>query len=204
MEIACPRCDTIFAAPANQLRAHLGRVQCGHCELVFEAVPARPAVAARPARRPRYLLLLSLAWLLALGLLLQLLWWTRGYLAAVPGVQPVLVGAADALSLRIPWPQDLNRISIRKTQWVETPHGLAVHGQLYNQAEFVQAMPRLRLLLTGAQGELLRHYAFTPERYLAAPQHARAGLAPRAAVPFRLELPPGSRSSGYQVLLLPN
>lgn len=60
MQTRCPRCQTLFRVTPEQLKARQGRVRCGHCQSVFNAlealeeeqlaaiVEAAPALAGAP------------------------------------------------------------------------------------------------------------------------------------------------------------
>lgn len=59
MRTRCPQCDTIFRITPEQLRFRAGKVRCGHCQAVFNALEtlieeplAPPAVKPAPAVLP--------------------------------------------------------------------------------------------------------------------------------------------------------
>lgn len=63
----CPACQTVFRARPEQLRAHAGKVRCGHCYLPFNALdhlidvaeptkPATPEVSPSPERETLFIL----------------------------------------------------------------------------------------------------------------------------------------------------
>lgn len=195
MEIACPRCDTLFAADPRAVAAYRGRVQCGRCELVFDA--PRPA----PQRR-RHPVLLTLLAVLVLALMLQGAWWGRGYLAAwSPALRAGTAQFARLLGLPFQWPQDFTLLHVRAVHW-ESPPPLPgmLAGKLANNADFVQAFPYLKLLLTDNQGRVVDQILFAPEDYLEQPGQARLGIAPHTAVSFMLIVKSAARISGYQIL----
>ena len=45
----CPRCDTTFRVTPEQLKARHGRVRCGHCQDVFNALDTLVEAAPQPA-----------------------------------------------------------------------------------------------------------------------------------------------------------
>lgn len=204
MEVSCPQCQTLFAVELNQLRAHRGRVQCSRCKWVF-SMPATPQASGvfRPLTSKisgqRGLQLAALA--LGTLLILQALWWGRAYVATLPGVHNLLVAIAEHIGPSVSWPQDLRYIKVQRAGWGP---GNMMRGELRNEASYVQALPKLRLVLTGNHGELLDQVLLGPADYLPDGVRRGQGLLPGRTLPFRIPAPGGEHGTGFQVLPEPH
>ncbi|MEE4659867.1 MAG: zinc-ribbon and DUF3426 domain-containing protein [Halieaceae bacterium] len=162
----CPRCDSSFTVAAAQLSAAGGRVRCGNCLQIFDAItneldfvpPPLPAMApdldtrnlrpmadsplptATPRRRGARWLLLGLLVLLALQL------W----------ISPAAEDPIDGLSLA--------RLVVRPHP--ETPEALRVDAILRNAGDTPKPYPGLVLGFTNRQGEPRARRTFTAAEYL--------------------------------------
>ncbi len=58
MKTRCPECQTVFRVTPEQLKVRAGKVRCGHCQGVFNALdslletPLQPELASAPASAP--------------------------------------------------------------------------------------------------------------------------------------------------------
>lgn len=203
MEVSCPQCQSVFAIELTQLRAHRGQVQCGRCEWAFSmpdtpetAEPLRLTTLPAPGRRGLQLAAL----VLGAFLVLQALWWGRAYVATLPGVHSLLVAIAEHMGPSISWPQDLRYLNVTQAHWVDN----AVQGEISNEAAYVQALPKLRLILTGNHGELLDQVLMGPADYLPGGIRRGQGLLPGQRLPFRIPAPGKEHGTGFQVLPEPH
>ena len=196
----CPRCQASFQVAKDQLAQAEGRVRCGNCLQVFDAVrgeadfipPALPEddsaapflelevapMAAADLPEPGRGVNWS-AWVILLGLLAAL---------AAQLYTPVLESRAAA-----------NRVQLAKL--VVRPHpeiqgALRVDALIRNQADEPAPWPLLVLAFTNRQGEPRASRAFLPAEYLHGNQPLR--LPPRSEIQVSLALAdPGSDAVNY-------
>jgi len=122
-------------------------------------------------------------------------------------LRPVITGTCQYLPCRLLAPIDLRQIDLSETR--VTPHPrydrvLRVKATITNRADYAQPYPLLEVSLIDHQGLLVARRAYPPRDYLGKSEAIASGLPPHVAVHVGLDITsPGTKASGYEVLLLP-
>jgi predicted Zn finger-like uncharacterized protein len=155
----------------------------------------------------------ALAWgagsfLLVLALLAQTLVF---YGADLVRWEPALSSTVSTLCAPLPCRRlahtDLRLLDLVETQ--VTPHprydkALRVRATMVNRASVAQPYPRLEVSLIDSQGQLLARRVYSPQEYQSKTMRLEDGLAPHVATTAQLDITsPGTKASGFEILLLP-
>ncbi|MDR2240707.1 MAG: zinc-ribbon domain-containing protein [Zoogloeaceae bacterium] len=218
----CPACGTTFRVTTEQIKARSGRVRCGHCRAVFDALkllqedatptivggPSLPLLRDPPPAAPRFAVY---AWavvcLLALILLLaQAAYIFRAELAlAHPGWRPQLEALCQRLDCEVPLPRKTDLLDIDGYDLRADPRQkrlLALAATLKNRAAFTQAYPHLEVTLTDAYNQPMIRKVLAPPDYLPQGADINAGFPANADIAINLRLDAGiPGASGYQLYL---
>lgn len=161
----------------------------------------------RPRRKPHTGWWATGSVVLAVALAAQLAFYFRSELALfAPPLEPWLHEACAMIGCEIRPLRDPTQIELLEVEVAPHPkfdRALTFSATLVNRAAFVQPFPLLELSLTDSRGTPLARRTFTPEEYLAAPDHEAQGMAPNVAAFARLELTqPDPAAIGYEVQLV--
>ena len=149
-----------------------------------------------------------LAWGLASLLLVavalaQYAYFERAALLQRPTVHAYLTRACEVIGCTVPLASDmaqLELIDVEVAPHAEYAQALILTGVLVNHAAFPQALPRLQVSFSDAQGVTLARRLFTADAYAAQPLRK---LAPHARIPIKLELTkPAADAVGYEIELV--
>jgi len=225
----CPSCETAYRVTTEQLRARGGRVRCGRCMAVFNAVKtlrdAAPALEGAtmflspekeinmdmpPARRPA-VFAWGLVFFLALAVLLgQTFYVFRADIARLyPGWRPQLEALCQQIGCEIALPRKIALVDLESSDLnpdAQRKPLLTLTAALRNRAPFAQAYPHLELTLTapdayGNDQPVIRK-VFAPQEYLPESVNMRAGFPAQGNMAVTLLLDPGdARVSGYRLYL---
>jgi predicted Zn finger-like uncharacterized protein len=223
----CPECQTRFDISREQLQAANGRVRCGHCQQVFDAIQhiessskispaiANDGIAREPLRlhyqRPGSTWAKLFGWLLALSasltLIGQTLWFERDQLSLHPELQPLYQQLCQRVDCRLAPRQDLPSIQSQRLlvrQHPEYANALTLDLTLINQAPFDQPFPGLKLNFSGLDNSLRASRTFQPREYLAGDLQPGDLMPSRSPVQVHLELlDPGTLAPSYQLQFVP-
>lgn len=104
-------------------------------------------------------------------------------------------------------PVDMRRLDLVETQVAPHPRYdrvLRIKATIVNRAARAQPYPLLEVTLIDRQGHVVARRSYPPREYLRQPQQVADGLPPQLAVRIELDITsPGTRVSGFEVLLLP-
>ncbi|HWU34240.1 MAG TPA: zinc-ribbon and DUF3426 domain-containing protein [Methylovorus sp.] len=147
-----------------------------------------------------------LALLLLLAIVLQLAYFQRNALAlAWPGSKPYFQQACAMLNCTIELPKDASKLVIDDANLLEDSEyeGLLVlTSTLVNQAQHVQAYPRLELTLTDANDQPVLRRTFKPAEYLPAGVVQENGIAAGKELPIKLLITADHQNvSGYRLFV---
>jgi len=117
-----------------------------------------------------YYLTWSFLCALAVGMLAaQYLYFNFDKLAIDAKTRPTMVTLCETLKCKLPSPPDASLLQIRKLvirKHPEVSGALVVNAILFNQADFMQPLPALKLVLTDKKGNIVAGRIFTPHDYL--------------------------------------
>jgi predicted Zn finger-like uncharacterized protein len=181
--------------------------------------PPFPAESSQPATAPPSMTWLqpvrtrTIYWVAGCMLLLLLLTAQTlifyGYDSArrMPALRPVVELLCGPLPCRKLWPIDMRHMDLVETQVAPHPRfdkALRLKATLVNRAAAVQPYPLLEVSLIDSQGQLVARRIYRPREYLSKPEAIQSGLLPQVAVSIQLDITsPDTKTSGYEVLLLP-
>lgn len=144
----------------------------------------------------------TLALLLVVGLVMQLLWWNRADLLRDPATHGVVEGLCQGLGCEIPpirLPGALTLLDPSLSPGPE-PEALTLCLKIQNQSELPQPLPVLELELLGPQGDLEAVRRFDPAEYAS---DAPRQMETQQTLEVRLSLvKPGLPPEGFRVRLL--
>jgi predicted Zn finger-like uncharacterized protein len=222
----CPDCATRYRVGPEHLQVAGGRVRCGRCGQVFNALGQRIEGAALAAssglalavpspktglgpdldpvpRRSRGLWWGLGALLLTVTLVLQVAWWERDTLAADPRLLSLLLPICRHLPCALSPPRDPARIEVLSRSLEADPSRPGVlHFRLrmVSRSPHVQPFPLLELRLLDAAEQTVGLRRFTPTEYLPGGAPPSGLLAPDRPVDARLDLlDPKARMQGFQI-----
>lgn len=174
-----------------------------------EDIPPPPPLIRAPRARTGLLAWSAGCLLLILALLAQALVF---YGADLVRWEPSLSSTVQALCAPLPCRRlahtDLRTIDLVESQ--VTPHprydkALRVRATMVNRANVPQPYPRLEVSLIDSHGQLLARRVYSPQEYRSKTVRIEDGLAPHVAMTAQLDITsPGSKASGFEVLLLPS
>jgi len=125
--------------------------------------------------------------------------------------QPGLASTVSTLCTPLPC-RSLAHTDLRKLDLVETqvtPHprydkALRVRATMVNRANVPQPYPRLEVSLIDSRGQLLARRVYLPKEYKSRAMRIEDGLSPHVATTAQLDITaPGTKASGFEILLLP-
>lgn len=136
-----------------------------------------------------------------------LVFYGYSYARQKPALRPYIDTFCDALPCRKLPPIDMRHMDLVETKVAPHPRydkSLRIKATLVNRADIVQPYPLLEISLIDSQGQLVARRTYPPREYLSKPEAIQKGLPPQVAVDVRLDITsPGTKASGYEVLLLP-
>lgn len=154
-----------------------------------------------------------LAWsvgsvVLSLGIITQgLVFYGQDLVRAEPSLSAIVATLCAPLPCRRLAHTDLRSLDLVETQVMPHPRydkALRVRATLVNRASVPQPYPRLEVSLIDAHGQLLARRVYAPREYQARTTRPDEGLAPHVAVTAQLDITsPGTKASGFEILLLP-
>lgn len=226
----CAACGTAFRVHAAQLSARGGKVRCGRCAAVFDAIAGlveektektgsgleltQPGMeVSRPDASIQDLTPFRLAWGLAaaaalVALALQALFYYRtGVAVLFPETRPYLAAACAWLGceLRLPRRPDLMSIESSDLQSDNRREGaIVLNAVIRNRAPFAQEHPALELTLTDERDQAVLRRVLAPADYLhgAAAERLAQGIAAGAETALRVHFDTsGVRAVGYRLYL---
>lgn len=141
--------------------------------------------------------------LLVLIALAQYAYFERAALLQRPTLHAYLTRACDVVGCNVPLASDmaqLELIDVEVAPHAEYAQALTLTGVLVNHAAFPQALPRLEVSFSDAQGVTLTRRLFGADAYAAQPPRS---LTPHARIPVKLELTkPAADAVGYEIELV--
>lgn len=149
-------------------------------------------------------------WVLLLLLLAgqALIFYGYDFARQTPTLRPIIKTLCAPFPCRKLPPIDMRHMDLVETQVAPHPRydkALRIKATLVNRADSVQPYPLLEVSLIDSQGQLVARRAYQPREYLSKPEAIQKGLPPQVAVSVELDITsPGTRASGYEVLLLPS
>lgn len=227
----CPTCGTNFRVQPAQLAVKSGKVRCGKCAAVFDAVAAlvdgataatqeetvtaqAPAADDAPgflreAPPARFALLWGfLAFLALLALVGQVALRYRTELTTQwPATRPPLAATCGWLGCELHLPRQPERMSIESSDIQPDPareNVMVLNAVVRNRAPFTQEYPALELTLTDERDYAVLRRVLLPSEYLrpAAPERVARGLAGGAEAVLRVHLENAGRPAvGYRLYL---
>lgn len=194
--------DESVPAPATQAVAESAAGKPVH-DILLE--PMWP-VSDKPKRTWKFWLYLLLAAVLAAALLLQILYFLRGELAAaLPATRPALESLCRPLACTVPLAQQLDKSAIAASSLEHDPENksrVKLSLLLANRSGQAQAWPWIMLTLSDVRQAPVAQKVFRPSAYLPKDIDAAAGLAAGSEREIRLDLEIGNLvASGYAVNL---
>jgi predicted Zn finger-like uncharacterized protein len=179
--------------------------------------PAFPAEISKPAVPPLVLLrpvrTRGIYWAAGCMLLLlflagqALVFYGHDFARRISALRPVVELLCEPLPCRKLPPIDMRHMDLVETQVAPHPRfdkALRIKATLVNRAVTVQPYPLLEVSLIDSQGQLVARRTYRPREYLSKPEAIQQGLPPQVAVSVQLDITsPGTKTSGYEVLLLP-
>ncbi|HET7569589.1 MAG TPA: zinc-ribbon and DUF3426 domain-containing protein [Gammaproteobacteria bacterium] len=166
-------------------------------------IPPAPATPEKRRRRvPRWVWWTAGSVILLAVLISQGIIYGHAALRANPLTRGVIESLYSAFGHPLPPRHDINALTITAAQVSTTPAApgaLILTAALTNKADFAQAWPQLRVVLTDRFGSVVGRGLFGPRDYL--PAHDADKLAAGATQPVRLKLAdPGSNAVGFVVV----
>lgn len=173
---------------------------------VSSAYEPEPALPARSPGRATYWIAGSVAAMLVL-LAQAVVFYGQPLGHRVTILKPAIAGVCELLPCRQLAPIDLQRLDLTETRVAPHPRydrALRVKATIINRADHAQPYPLLEVSLIDNQGHLVARRAYPPREYLTKSEAIAEGLPPNVAVHVSLDITsPGTKASGYEVLLLP-
>lgn len=223
-QVRCGRCQNVFQAeqylvehpPRTTKNAPRKRVARKPATAPPKPVPAvfdagtlpepESASSARPPERAAYWIAGSVAAVLVL-LVQVVVFYGKPLGHRVATLKPAIAGVCELLPCRQLAPIDLQRLDLTETRVAPHPRydrALRVKATIVNRADHAQPYPLLEVSLIDNRGHLVARRAYPPREYLQKSETIDKGLAPNVAVHVSLDITsPGTKASGYEVLLLP-
>ncbi|HET8551278.1 MAG TPA: DUF3426 domain-containing protein [Gammaproteobacteria bacterium] len=175
-------------------------------EEVHAHEPEIPPEPARPEKRrrraPKWVWWTAGSFILVAALISQGIIYGHAALRANPLTRGAIESLYSAFGHPLPPRHDINALTITAAQVSTTPAApgaLILTAALTNKADFPQAWPQLRVVLTDRFGSVVGRGLFGPHDYL--PAHDADKLAAGATQPVRLKLAdPGSNAVGFVVV----
>ncbi len=141
-----------------------------------------------------------------LGLMGQYVWFNKDQLATNLKLRPAYTFACQLLDCKLPALTDLQ--AIKSMQLLvrsipDQPKGLVVDSIIINEAPFAQPWPRLKLVFSNLNGQIVASRTFRPSEYLGGTLAGSREIPSRKPVRLSLEIvDPGKGAVNYQLNLL--
>ncbi len=226
METSCDHCQSRFRVFEQQLHAARGRVKCGECGRIFDAMTslktpegelsldylsgAKPELSLHEAmygdRHNRLSSFAPLLWLIGILLLsglgiAQAVYYQRYSLIEKPKYQKQVLSLCQLVPCNESQFSSTQQIKLLERNVFTHPvqsSALMVTGSFVNQANFDQKLPDLLVSLFDIQGNLIANRLFTPVEYLQADKN-RTLMVNSKPIQFRLEISdPGTDALTYE------
>ncbi len=177
----CPHCNKQKQVNAKQLRDSRGLLKCKRCGQSFDALaslsekgektPIRPdRYSGLPFERPKKG---RLPWFWGIaslvmfaGLLAQVVYFDGRQWYGQPAINRGLTKACEILNCRLPVISNPEEWAVSHTELqLQLNNRYWLTAALTNQAELIQAFPKLKLTLTDFDGRILAERIFLPRQY---------------------------------------
>lgn len=204
----CPQCLTRFIVGRAQLKANQGQVKCTKCKHEFDfrqhlessheqTVFLGATLLKVTRQKQRIYLLITLLTLLAFS---QILFFTRTNIATIwPASQPVLIKACQLLHCQIPFPKNIELITLDDTDLIKEESVTDVFkfsGLLTNSAPYAQAYPALELTLTDPNDRAIIRKWIAPTAYA---KNIKDGLKAGEDLPINIKVRTMEAVAGFRV-----
>lgn len=179
----------------------------------FPAEAPQPETTPPPLQRTQPVRTRTIYWVAGCLLLLMLfagqalIFYGYDFAQRTPALRPTIELLCDPLPCRKLPPIDMRHMDLVESQVAPHPRfdkALRIKATIVNRAKSVQPYPLLEVSLIDSQGQLVARRTYRPSEYLSKPEVIQQGLPPQVAVSIQLDITsPGTKASGYEVLLLP-